>query len=72
MSLTLFNRIDIDLDGYFSAVSLGFTIHKRGFQLSLIFVDISVYYFSPAWRERIKERYLRYQEQVDKYDEDQA
>lgn len=72
MSLTLFNRIDIDFDWYFSAVSFGFTIHKRGFQLSLLFLDISVYYFSPVWRETVRERYQRYQEQVDKYDEDQA
>lgn len=72
MSLTLFKRIDIDFDWYFSAISFGFTIHKRGFQLSLLFVDISVYYFSPAWRKRIQERYRRYLEEADTYDEDQA
>lgn len=62
MSLTLLNRIDIDIDWYFSAISLGFTIHKRGFQLSLLFIDISIYYFSPKWRESIQDRYRKYQE----------
>jgi hypothetical protein len=64
MSLTILNRIDIDIDWYFSAVSVGFTIHKRGFQLSLIFFDISVYYFSPKWREATKARYKKFQEEV--------
>lgn len=68
MSLTLFKRIDIDVDWYFTAVSLGINIHKRGFQISLIFFDISVYYFSPAWRKRVEERYKRYQEQAEEYE----
>lgn len=68
MSLTLFKRIDIDVDWYFTAVSLGINIHKRGFQISLIFFDISVYYFSPEWRKRVEERYKRYQEEALKYD----
>ena len=65
MSFTLFNRIDIDIDWYFSAVSVGFTIHKRGFQLSLVFFDISVYYFSPKWRKAVQDRYKQFQEEVD-------
>jgi len=56
VSLTLFKRIDIDLDSYFTAVSVGFTLHKRGFQLSLIFFDINVYYISPKYRAEIEER----------------
>ena len=56
MSLTLFKRIDIDIDWYFTAVSLGFTLHRRGFQLSLVFFDISVYYISPKRRAKIEER----------------
>ena len=63
MSLTILNRIDIDIDWYFTAVSVGFTIHKRGFQLSLIFFDISIYYFSPKWREGVKNRYLKFLEE---------
>jgi hypothetical protein len=63
MSLTILNRLDIDIDWYFSAVSVGFTIHKRGLQLSLIFFDISIYYFSPKWRENIKSCYKKYQEE---------
>lgn len=69
MSLTILNRIDIDIDWYFSAVSVGFTIHKRGLQLSLIFFDISVYYFSPKWRENIKARYKKYQETAEELDQ---
>ena len=64
MSLTILNRLDIDIDWYFSAVSVGFTIHKRGLQLSFIFFDISIYYFSPKWRENIKSRYMKYQEEA--------
>ena len=56
MSLTLFKRIDIDIDWYFTAVSLGFTLHRRGFQLSLVFFDISVYYIGPKRRAKIEER----------------
>ena len=56
MSLTLFKRIDIDIDWYFTAVSVGFTLHRRGFQLSLVFFDISVYYISPKRRAEIDER----------------
>jgi hypothetical protein len=56
VSLTLFKRIDIDIDWYFTAVSLGFTLHRRGFQLSLVFFDISVYYISPKRRAEIAER----------------
>ena len=56
MSLTLFKRIDIDLNWYFTAISLGFTLHKRGFQVSLIFFDIDIYYLSPKWRARAAER----------------
>lgn len=69
MSLTILNRIDIDIDWYFSAVSVGFTIHKRGFQLSLIFFDISVYYFSPKWRQSIVDRYKRYQKIAEELDQ---
>jgi hypothetical protein len=69
MSLTILNRIDIDIDWYFSAVSVGFTIHKRGFQLSLIFFDISVYYFSPKWRQSIADRYKRYQKIAEELDQ---
>ena len=65
MSITFFNRLDIDIDWYFSALSVGFTAHKRGLQISLLFVDISIYYFSPKWRETIQTRYKRYQEQLD-------
>ena len=75
MSLTLFNRIEIDIESCFSAVSLGFNIHKRGFQISFIFLDISVYYFSPKQRALIEERYHRYIEESGRYDhylEDQA
>lgn len=50
MSLTILNRLDIDINWYFSAVSVGFTIHRRGLQLSLIFFDIDIYYMSPARR----------------------
>ena len=56
MSLTLFKRIDIDIDWYFTAVSVGFTLHRRGFQLSLVFFDISVYYIGPKRRAAIQER----------------
>ena len=56
MSLTLFKRIDIDVDWYFTAVSLGFTLHRRGFQLSLVFFDISFYYISPKRRAEIAKR----------------
>ncbi len=62
MNLTILNRFDIDIDWYFTAVSVGFTIHKRGFQLSLLFFDISVYYLSRKWREKQQERYLSFQE----------
>jgi len=62
-TLTILNRLDIDVSWYFTAVSVGFTIHKRGLQLSLIFFDISIYYFSPKWRENIKSRYKKYQEE---------
>ena len=65
MSLTILNRFDIDIDWYFTAVSVGFTLHKRGFQVSLFFFDISFYYFSPKWRKTIQERYRRYQEAVE-------
>ena len=56
MSLTLFKRIDIDIDWYFTAISVGFTLHRRGFQLSLVFFDISVYYIGPKRRAAIQER----------------
>lgn len=56
MSLTLFKRIDIDTDWYFTAVSVGFTLHRRGFQLSLVFFDISIYYISPKRRAVMDER----------------
>jgi hypothetical protein len=56
VSLTLFKRIDIDLNWYFSAVSVGFTLHRRGFQLSLLFFDIDIYYCSPKLRAEIEER----------------
>ena len=56
MSLTLFKRIDIDIDWYFTAISVGFTLHRRGFQLSLVFFDMSVYYISPKRRAKIEER----------------
>ena len=56
MSLTLFKRIDIDIDWYFTAVSVGFTLHRRGFQLSLVFFDISVYYISLKRRVEMEER----------------
>ena len=69
MSLTILNRIDIDIDWYFSAVSVGFTIHKRGLQLSLIFFDISVYYFSPKWRQNVADRYKKYQKIAEKLDQ---
>ena len=72
MSLTILNRLDIDIDWYFTAVSVGFTIHKRGFQLSLLFFDISVYYFSPKWREKQQERYLSFQERYSEMIKDQA
>jgi hypothetical protein len=65
MSLTILNRLDIDIDWYFTAVSVGFTIHKRGLQLSLIFFDISIYYFSPKWRKGVKNRYLKFLEEAD-------
>ena len=56
MNLTLLKRIDIDIDWYFTAVSVGFTLHRRGFQLSLLFFDISVYYISPNRRSEIQKR----------------
>ncbi len=56
MSLTLFKRIDIDVDWYFTAVSVGFTLHRRGLQLSLVFFDISIYYISPKRRAVMDER----------------
>ena len=68
MSLTILNRFDIDFYWYFTGISLGINIHKRGFQVSLIFFDISVYYLTPAWRERVAKRYLQYQEEAVKYD----
>jgi hypothetical protein len=57
MSLTILNRLDIDINWYFTAISVGFTIHKRGFQLSLIFFDINVYYMSPARRAEAKQSF---------------
>lgn len=69
MSFTLFNRIDIDIDWYFTAISLGINIHKRGFQLSFIFFDISVYHFSPKWRKAVQERYKKYQEIAEELDQ---
>jgi hypothetical protein len=56
VSLTLLKRVDIDIDWYFTAVSVGFTLHRRGLQLSLVFFDISVYYISPKRRVEIEER----------------
>ncbi len=56
MSLTLFKRVDIDIDWYFTAVSVGFTLHRRGLQLSLVFFDISIYYISPKRRAVMDER----------------
>lgn len=50
MNLTILNRFDIDIYWYFTGISLGINIHKRGFQVSLIFIDISVYYISPKKR----------------------
>lgn len=72
MNLTILNRFDIDIDWYFTAVSVGFTIHKRGFQLSLLFFDISVYYLSRKWREKQQERYLSFQERFSEMIKDQA
>ena len=72
MNLTILNRLDIDIDWYFTAVSVGFTIHKRGFQLSLLFFDISVYYLSRKWREKQQERYLSFQERFSEMIKDQA
>lgn len=72
MNLTILNRFDIDIDWYFTAVSVGFTIHKRGFQLSLLFFDISVYYLSRKWREKQQERYLSFQERYSEMIKDQA
>lgn len=72
MNLTILNRFDIDIDWYFTAVSVGFTIHKRGFQLSLFFFDISVYYLSRKWREKQQERYLSFQERFSEMIKDQA
>lgn len=72
MNLTILNRLDIDIDWYFTAVSVGFTIHKRGFQLSLLFFDISVYYLSRKWREKQQERYLSFQERYSEMIKDQA
>lgn len=66
MSITILNRIDIDIDWYFSAISFGFTVHKRGFQLSLIFIDISVYYFSPKWRRDAAAKIKKYTEMAEK------
>jgi hypothetical protein len=57
MNLTLFKRVDINIDWCFSVVSVGFTAHKRGFHISLVFLDISFYYFSPQRRAEIEERY---------------
>jgi hypothetical protein len=57
MSLQILNRIDIDIDWYLSGVSVGFNIHKRGIQLSLLFVDISIFFASPKWRLAQKQRY---------------
>ena len=59
MSLTLLNRLDIDIDWGFTAISVGFNIHKRGIQLSLIFVDISFFYAGPKWRLKQEERYAQ-------------
>jgi hypothetical protein len=56
VNLTLFKRIDIDIDWCFSVVSVGFTAHKRGFHISLLFLDISVYYFSPQRRAKINKQ----------------
>jgi hypothetical protein len=56
VNLTLFKRIDIDIDWCFSVVSVGFTAHKRGFHISLVFLDISAYYFSPKRRAKINEQ----------------
>lgn len=72
MNLTILNRFDIDIDWYFTAVSVGFTIHKRGFQLSLLFFDISVYHLSRKWREKQQERYLSFQERYSEMIKDQA
>jgi hypothetical protein len=58
-TLTILNRLDIDVSWYFSGVSVGFTIHKRGIQLSLFFIDISFFYASPKWRLSQEERYQR-------------
>ena len=66
MSLTILNRFDIDIDWYFTAVSVGLTIHKRGFQLSLFFFDISFYYISPKWRLTQEQRYAKVLEEMRK------
>ena len=80
MSLTLLNRLDIDIDWGFTAISVGFNIHKRGIQLSLIFIDISFFYAGPKWRLKQEERYsavISRLERTDKgwvatYEDDQA
>jgi hypothetical protein len=56
-TLTILNRLDIDIHWYFSLVSVGFVLHKRGIQLSLLFIDISFFYASPKWRLSQEERY---------------
>jgi hypothetical protein len=71
MSLTILKRIDIDINTYFTALSVGFTIHKRGLQLSLFFFDIDIYYLITSARKLSEERYKNLRKLLDEED-DQA
>jgi hypothetical protein len=54
MTLRILNRFDLDIYWYFSGVSIGFNIYKHGLQLSLIFLDIGLYYSDPKKRKALK------------------
>lgn len=70
MNLTILNRLDIDIYSDLSGISLGFNIHKRGIQFSLIFIDISFFYAGPKWRLTQEQRYENALEKMRKNQDD--
>lgn len=70
MNLTILNRLDIDIYSDLSGISLGFNIHKRGIQFSLIFIDISFFYAGPKWRLTQEQRYENALERMRKNQDD--
>jgi hypothetical protein len=68
-TLTILKRLDIDIDICFTAISVGFSIHKRGIQFSLLFVDISFFYMSPQERLDQEKKYQWLVDQMHKEEE---